>query len=1179
MAHLASPFAAPTLLDLARWRTERHPQRQLYTFLEDGESKERHMTYAELDEQARLVAAWLQRSGLAGERALLLYPPQLEYIVAWFGCIYAGIIAVPAYPPQSPRLLPRLQAIIADAQIKVILTTSPVKMLADLWSGQHPEWQRIPWLTTDNLPADLSAADWREPSISSDTLAFLQYTSGSTAAPKGVMLSHANLLHNLAHIYRCFDQNEESVGVIWLPPYHDMGLIGGILEPFYGGFPVVLLSPLDFLQRPFRWVQAISRYQATTSGGPNFAYDLCARKVTPEQVGSLDLSRWRVAFNGAEPVRAETHRRFAETFAPAGFQPRAFYPCYGLAEATLIVSGGDAAALPIIHSFDLPALQQRQAIPISRQDDASAYLLVGNGQTLTDQQIVIANPHTGQCCLPEQVGEIWVSGPSVAQGYWNQPEQTTETFHAFLADTGEGPFLRTGDLGFLYAGELFVTGRLKDLIIVRGRNHYPQDIERTVESSHPALRPGCSAAFAVERNGEEQVVVVQEVNHQEGMDLAALAQIVRQAVATEHELQLHAVALLEPRTIPKTSSGKIQRHLCRQKFLAHKLKLLYTDILETTAVDAALASQQHIRAAILAAAPPRGGAPAEQRALLATYLQEQASRLLHLPAAALAPDKPLNALGIDSLTSVEFKNALETDLGVTFPITRFLEGATLADLEQEIQQHLAGNVTAALLTPPSLTSAPRLPAMPLSFSQQRLWFMDRLEPGNPAYNIPVAVALRGRIQVEALRRSLEAIVARHEALRTTFNTFHGEPAQVIGPPPPFTLPVREVATTAASDPIYELAQAEALTPFDLAHDCLLRAQLLRRAGDDHVLLLTLHHIAADGWSMGIFLRELVALYTAYSSGRTAELPPLPLQYADYAYWQRRWLQDDVLAALAVYWQQRLAGAPPLLALPTDKPRPSTPTFRGQIHTTLIHQDTLRQLRALEQQTGATLYMVLLAALQLLLRHFTGQDDMVVGTDVANRHWQKTENLIGLFVNQLVLRTDLSGNPSFVELVQRVHETALGAYEHQDMPFDKLVEILKPERNAGHNPLFQVMFVLENAPMPALTLPDLQLNVIEIDSGAAPFDISLLLSHEENGLKATWRYKVDLFQQNTIQQLADMYLLVCTSAAGNPHITLDEVRRQLNQYQRRRQRETAGLLKDARRSRFDQLARRRPNQEE
>ncbi|GAB4146910.1 MAG: fatty acyl-AMP ligase [Candidatus Promineifilaceae bacterium] len=672
-----------TLLDLARARAQHYPDKRLYTFLEDGETQERHMTYADLDKQSRTIAAWLQGMGMAGKCALLLYPPQLEYITAWFGCIYAGIIAVPAYPPQSPRLLPRLEAIIADAHIELILTTSPVKMLADFWINQNPAWQGIPWITTDNIPTDISPDDWREPAINSDTIAFLQYTSGSTSAPKGVVLSHANLLHNLEHVRRSFEQSEETLSVIWLPPYHDMGLIGGILQPFYANYLAILMSPLDFLQRPFRWVQAVSRYRATTSGGPNFAYDLCARKVTPEQVATLDLSSWRVAFNGAEPVRADTHRRFSETFAPAGFQPQAFFPCYGLAEATLLVSGGSVAAPPVVASFDAEALQQRR-VCLNGASSAS-YQLVGSGRTLSDQRIVIVNPETKRLCPPDQIGEIWVAGPSVAQGYWNRPEQTAETFRAFLADSGDGPFLRTGDLGFLHGGELFVTGRLKDLIIVRGRNHYPQDIERTVENSHPVLRPGCTAAFAIDRDGEEQVVVVQEVNLKADVDFAAVAQTIRQAVAAEHELQLYAVALIEPRTIPKTSSGKIQRHMCRQEFLDHKLKAVHIHVLETIASDEAPAAapQKDIPAAILAAADP-----AVQSALLAAYLQEQASHLLELPPTALSPDTPLNALGIDSLTAVEFNHILETDLGVTLTLADLLEGATLADVERRIQHTL-----------------------------------------------------------------------------------------------------------------------------------------------------------------------------------------------------------------------------------------------------------------------------------------------------------------------------------------------------------------------------------------------------------------------------------------------------------------------------------------------------------
>ncbi len=672
-----------TLLELARARAQHYPDKRLYTFLEDGESKERHMTYADLDREARAIAAWLQGMDMAGKCALLLYPPQLEYITAWFGCIYAGIIAVPAYPPQSPRLLPRLEAIIADAHIELILTTSPVKMLADFWINQNPAWQGIPWITTDNIPAGISADDWREPAISSDAVAFLQYTSGSTSTPKGVVLTHANLLHNLEHVRRSFEQSEETRSVIWLPPYHDMGLIGGILQPFYANYLAVLMSPLDFLQRPFRWVQAVSRYHATTSGGPNFAYDLCARKVTPEQVSTLDLSNWRVAFNGAEPVRADTHRRFVETFAPAGFQPHAFFPCYGLAEATLLVSGGSVAAPPVVASFDAAALFQRR---VSLNGASSAgYQMVGSGRTLSDQQMVIVNPDTRQLCPPDQIGEIWVAGPSVAQGYWNRPEQTAETFRAFLADTGDGPFLRTGDLGFLHNGELFVTGRLKDLIIVRGRNHYPQDIERTVEECHPALRPGCSAAFGIDRDGEEQVVVVQEVNLKDGLDMPALAQTIRQAVTMEHELHLYAVVLIEPRTIPKTSSGKIQRHLCRQEFLNQTLRTVHTHVLETAAGDQAAPASDSldIPAAILSAADP-----AVQATLLAAYLHEQASYLLELPPAALSPDTPLNALGIDSLTAVEFNHILETDLGVTITLADLLEGATLADVERQIQQTL-----------------------------------------------------------------------------------------------------------------------------------------------------------------------------------------------------------------------------------------------------------------------------------------------------------------------------------------------------------------------------------------------------------------------------------------------------------------------------------------------------------
>jgi myxalamid-type polyketide synthase MxaB len=381
-----------------------------------------------------------------------------------------------------------------------------------------------------------------------------------------VVVSHANLLHNSALIHRAFRHGPESRGVIWLPPYHDMGLIGGLLQPLYGGFPVVLLSPGAFIQRPLRWLQAVSRYRATTSGGPSFAYELCVERTTPEQRAGLDLSSWRLAFNGSEPVRHDTLERFARAFAPWGFRAEAFYPCYGLAEATLLVSGAGPAA-PTVRWFHVRALEQNRIVSVApRAPDAKALVSCG---TVIAGECAVVDPESGRRCSAEQVGEVWLRGPSVAGGYWHRPDETRAVFQARL-DNGSGPFLRTGDLGFLRDGELYITGRLRDLIIIRGTNYYPQDIERTVELCHPALRPG-GAAFSFEEDSRECLAVVQEIDFERAQDPGAVFGAARAAVATEHELQVDAIVLVRAGRIPRTSSGKVQRHACRHAFLRDAL--------------------------------------------------------------------------------------------------------------------------------------------------------------------------------------------------------------------------------------------------------------------------------------------------------------------------------------------------------------------------------------------------------------------------------------------------------------------------------------------------------------------------------------------------------------------------------------------------------------------------------
>ncbi|HEV7786338.1 MAG TPA: AMP-binding protein, partial [Thermoanaerobaculia bacterium] len=470
--------------------------------------------------------------------------------------------------------------------------------------------------------------------------------AGSTGSPKGVMVRHGNLMHNEEMIRRAFGQDERSVIVGWLPLHHDMGLIGNVLQPLYAGARCILLSPVAFLQRPVRWLRAISRYRATGSGGPNFAYELCVRKVGPEQRADLDLSSWSVAFNGAEPVRAGTLERFAEAFAPCGFRREAFYPCYGLAEATLFVAGGTMGRRPRVARVEPAALERNEVVAVA-PEVPDARWLVSSGRPWMGQKIVVADPETGAACPPGWVGEIWVAGPSVALGYWRNPEATARDFHASLAGReGDGPFLRTGDLGFLADGELYVTGRLKDLIILRGRNHYPQDLERTAEGSHPDLRPGSSAAFAVEIGGEERLVIALEVERRRRDGFEEMAEAVRRAVAAEHEVMVWEVVLLRAGSLPKTSSGKVQRSLCRRQYLEGDLTVVGRSAL---AVDLGTEPAPEIEIAVtregLAALEP-----AERRPMLTAWLRERAAGVLGLPGAAVTDHQALTSLGLDSLT-------------------------------------------------------------------------------------------------------------------------------------------------------------------------------------------------------------------------------------------------------------------------------------------------------------------------------------------------------------------------------------------------------------------------------------------------------------------------------------------------------------------------------------------------
>jgi len=548
------------LIDLLRDRAAAQPDSTAFTFLDAGEREGASLTWAALDFRSRALAAAIQARVQPGDRVLIMLPPGIDFVPAFFGVLYAGAVAIPAYPPagaRADRTSARLRGMVVDADVALVISPAANTSRA---SRLVPELAALPWIDVDTIEESVADA-WRVPVCAGDTLALLQYTSGSTAEPRGVMVSHANLLHNLAQSAALARHDRNSVSVSWLPVSHDMGLIDGVLQPVFSGYRAYLMAPAAFLQRPSRWLQAISRYGATHSGGPNFAYDLCVRRIPENERDALDLSTWRIAFNGSEPVRRPTLETFHRRFASCGFRWDAFRPAYGLAESTLLVTSSVHGDPPRFADLDsgqsLVACGTVNGCPRIRIVDPVTHCLVGDGG----------------------VGEIWVSSPSVAQGYWNRPRESAATFRAFINGTDEGPYLRTGDLGRIADDRLYVTGRIKDVMIVRGVKHSPHDLEATAEGAHPLLRAGGCAAFAIEDAAEERIAIVAEVEPRRAVtdnEIEGAIHAILLAIVDVHQVTPAHISLVPAGTLPKTTSGKLQRFLCRDRFASGTFEVIGT---------------------------------------------------------------------------------------------------------------------------------------------------------------------------------------------------------------------------------------------------------------------------------------------------------------------------------------------------------------------------------------------------------------------------------------------------------------------------------------------------------------------------------------------------------------------------------------------------------------------------
>ena len=1112
-----------SLVELLRSRAATEGHRKLYTFLSEGATPERSLSYVELDRRARTIGACLQDSNAAGQRVLLLFPPGLDYIAAFFGCLYANAIAVPAYPPRQNRNLDRLRKVVYDARPAIALTTQMVMSEIESGLGEYPDLKALRWIAADGLASHWSS-EWRDLNPDASTLAFLQYTSGSTANPKGVMVSHGNLLHNEELIQRAFGQSSASIIVGWLPLFHDMGLIGNVIQPLYAAAECMLFSPMSFLQRPFRWLETISTYRATTSGGPNFAYDLCARKISPEDRETLDLSSWSVAFNGAEPVRRETLDRFCAVFEPCGFRREAFFPCYGLAEATLLVAGGPGNRKPVVQNFQRAALDQNLVVAAS-SDDRDVRSLVGCGHA-PEHEVLIVDPESHAACERGRVGEIWVSSESVAQGYWNQVEESNRTFRANL-DTGAGPYLRTGDLGFIDDDQLYITGRLKDLIIIRGRNCYPEDIEYTVGQCHRALRPGEGVVFSTEIEGEERLVVVHEVaRNYRGDDLQKVVENMRRRVAEEHDLQCFHVALIQPGTLLRTSSGKIRRQAMKKVFLEGKMRVLYQwrysqeqeiKTFETEAIDLETARE---------------------------WIAAKVAALVGVPRVEIDCDAPVVRYGMDSLACMELAHSIEANFGAALPVTSLLSDLSVSQIAQRVfdqcrQPDERPAVRPAVITPEM--------AFPLSEGQAALWFLHRLAPQSAAYNVVGAARLCGEVDATTLRRAFQALVDRHPVLRARFQTNGGEPAQIVQEN--VTLFFQEEDSSALSDADFsDRIAEEARRPFDLENGPVIRLALFTRNGGDRLLMLVAHHIVIDMWSVAVLVNELKSIYEAAVCGVIATLPAPEFSYRDFVTSQQRELAGPHGQQLQQYWQSELSGELPVLNLNTDHPRPYLQTFEGASESIHFEGDTVKRLQELARDNLLPIHSLLLAAYAALLYRHTNQEEIIVGCPTSGRTDRRFQSLIGYFVNPLPIRIRLSGTMTFRQLLTEVRETVQRAFAHQDYPFSRIVDDVSPDRDPSRSPVFQTSFVFEQAPrfidqslaafalgeeQAQLTLGPLTLESVKIDQAISQFDLSLLVAPIKDELSVALQYNTSLFKPSTIEKMLGHFRVLVDEVTARP----------------------------------------------
>ncbi len=1117
------------------------PDKTAYTFITDASQIPLTYSYVEFDKQVRNTAGYLQMVGKRNDRVLLFFQPGLDYIIGFFACLYAGMVPVPSYPPKVNRTDIRIETMLQDAGASIVLTVESILVKMEKLFETKPSLRDIKRIDFTGIPED-SINNYKPVYVHPEELAYLQYTSGSTSNPKGVMITHENVIHNLEVIHENFGLNAESRGVVWLPPYHDMGLVGGILEPVYGGFPVTLISPFSFLQKPFTWLKAVSDYKATTSGGPNFAYEFCVQKITAEEKKQLDLSSWTVAFNGAEPVREDTMLKFYEAFKECGFRKEAFHPCYGLAEGTLFVTGKKYMEPYLSIDIDAGELGRNQ-VEISSGGNSKTF--ISSGKVFTDGKIKIVEPDKLTECVDSEIGEIWTSSKSVAEGYWRQEEQTKKTFKAFLS-SGEGPFLRTGDLGFLRNGELYISGRIKDLIIIRGRNFYPQDIEYIIEKSHQGFVPGSSAAFSIEVEGEEKLAGVFEIKRDfTRQDLKEITDIARRAISEQFEIQLYAIVFIRFMSIPKTSSGKIQRQLCKKKFLEDDLQIIDKSVIEdanqnNAEINEINAKPEEQEEDLILSTLKLVSQKADKRNILSMYLRKKISKILKRRENEIDINENLTVYGLDSLMTIDLTHLIEKSFKINISMTEILEGISIDKLSVLILNYMEkGDEIISSAEDKAIPDE-----FPLSQGQQALWFIQKMSPSNSAYNLSYAFRIIEPLDYNALEQAFTALARKHPALRTRFMMKDGNILQNVEKE--FVFEMRSLELRDLSEPdCKELLIRKVNEPFDLAQLPLWKVFIGKQNNGEYLLLIVFHHIITDFWSLSYLASDLGEFYSriikTWPIGEIKE----SRSYYHFIEWQREYLKNNQLAE--EFWKRELSGDLQPVNINTDMPRPPIQTYNGDSVFIETGKQLSDEIKRLYSQYNCTPFVFLLSVFYVFLYRYTGQTDIIVGSPGANRKSEQFFPISGYFINPIPIRTQFEGSDIFRNFLENVRVNVLRIFENQYYPFKLIVDKLQAARDLSRSPVFQVMFSYQKSPNPELEkLSSFSLNETPIDADisglkvrllplgcqTSQFDLTLLAADLEGRLAFSFQYNTGLFRKETIKRMGAEFLTLLDSVCKN-----------------------------------------------